>query len=508
MAMALPLVFPCFTSAQVVVPLACSSKIVDFPNDKGTEVLVRRDNMWGMVIHYKDAANPCRHCFIRYRYYGDSYVYVGFEFDYACNNEDYVISYDVHDMQMCGDTCYLCGEAVKDCGAPQLDPSGAVVLPRFMHYGFIARLTMSPVPGGTWNMQFGLVTNVQRLNQLAVCHHALPGGGYNRLLVATAERDYFGKPSCLVEMEETQGSSWQYKVVHTDMADEVFTDVIARGNDIIVSSMINCGDDNPNEGDHWKVCLHQSTYMGYDHDYLNPVIWESPFIHDMRTLTGIHSYGEWGWHADNTPMRMCPMGESNFMLAYATRKNVTGMYGLLVLPYASTYSLCQDPIIIEDGYGTTHIEDLIYSTGAQMVMGMERSVNVPDGYVPYGNMQTYSGPGVMSCTDTKIESVANYGPDYMLVGGHWTQDKTVSVRHHQVAMFAYTTTCSYQWPTDYRHPYPYLTLEKKDCMWIDALGKTITLPIRSFSGQVHNVNHVTSCFYPWVSPDGEGIMDE
>ena len=144
-----------------------------------------------------------------------------------------------------------------------------------------------------------------------------------------------------------------------------------------------------------------------------------------------------------------------------------------------------------------------------MVMGMERSVNTPNGYVPYGNMQTYSGPGVMSCTDTKIESVANYGPGYMLVGGHWTQDKTVSVRHHQVAMFAYTTTCSYQWPTDYRHLTPYLTLEKKDCMWIDALvEEQVSIYIRSFSGQMHNVNHVTSCFYPWVSPDGEGIMDE
>ena len=320
-------IVPFLASGQNIL-IATSSKSKVLQDIHGDEVMVREMGGSRPVVHVRDANQLNRHYFLMNKAGTDQVV--GFHFDLQIPDVD-CVKLSIYDMQVYGDSCYVCGEALIDQGAQD----GSVLEPRLYSYGFVGRMGMADTVGGAWRVDYMFVYEVERLLQMDVFHPDEGYSGFKLLIVATGEMDDATKPSCLVEIKERADQGWEYSVMQTKKTGEVFTDVLARGNDLFVSSHVDCGED-PDDVEHWFHYVHHTWGKGFRDEYLlTGVFWEDAVKVDNRNLSP--TPGGWGWHRSATTMRMCLLDDGKFCLSYAVENRATGEKGVIFYPLRDSY---------------------------------------------------------------------------------------------------------------------------------------------------------------------------
>ena len=482
---------PVSVSGQEDLVFTPSSKTRLFPELRGEEVIVREWTGGNYVVHVRDADYPYRHYFLLEKTQNDQVV--GFSFDLQLNDVGYVTLY-VNDMQLYGDSCYFCGEVVIDQGAPVVLPDGTVLVPRFVSYGFVGRFGMADTVGGSWRLDYRLIQDVDRLLQMAVYHPNEELAGFKLMVVATAEAGNLNSPSCLVEIKESSNMNWGYRVLQTETVGLIFTDVLARGNDLFVSSHMECSD-NPDDVEHWIHYVHHSWCGGFWETHASFNFVENATKVDSRYMDP-SGYG-WGWHRSDTPMRMCMMNGDTFCLSYTVLNWSTGEHGVIFHPMLTEF-VGFVPRLYYDCCDANLCE-IVYSPLSDMmtVLMQGQGTVIYPWYVTTNKWSTLLMGAVGYMSDMKLESLCRRGGRSFYMGGHGETDHKARVVTQQVmAMEPGHDFCfserRFVGATVLDAPF----IDKRVFRWIENKNK-LSFDWSSMTGTVGAVGYSIPCFYPW-----------
>ena len=486
------LLFPCVAQGQGIffVP---SSKTKLFSDIRGEEVIVREWSTGEPLVHVRDADYPNRHWFLLGK--NGTEQMVGFSFD-SVQEGNSIITLYVNDMQVYGDSCYFCGEVIVDYGAPVVLPDGTVLSPRFLSHGFIGRMGMSDTPGDSWRVDYTVLKCVDRLQQLAVYHPDEGQSGFKLLLVATAESSDLAKPSCLVEMKENLDLTWEYSILQTNKDGEVFTDVLARGDDLFVSSHVDCGDDATNV-EHWFHYVHWSFQGGFGDRYASVNFMKGTVGHDCRYLTA-GGYG-WGWHRSDTPMRMCMMDGDTFCLSYTVQNYTTGERGVVFYPMVDVHLLSPPRL-----YGEcceSDVVEIAYAPVSYVMAVLLRGSYSSEGYLLVGDWCSMPMGGAMDRKEGfKIESMCRCGGRSFFLGGHRVSDRMAGGLTQQArVMWPYSGSCFTERRVTSVSVLNRPKFDKQDFEWSKEQNcRYPEIEWKSVTGSVAVWPHTVPCFHNWV----------
>lgn len=479
-------IVPFLASGQEIV-FAPSSKSKVLQDIHGDEVMVRE--MFGSrpVVHVRDANQLNRHYFLMNKSGTDQVV--GFHFDLQIPDLD-CVKLSIYDMQVYGDSCYVCGEALIDQGVQD----GSVLEPRQYSYGFVGRMGMADTVGGAWRVDYMFVYEVERLLQMDVFHPDEGYSGFKLLIVATGEMDDATKPSCLVEIKERADQGWEYSVMQTKKTGEVFTDVLARGNDLFVSSHVDCGED-PDDVEHWFHYVHHTWGKGFRDEYLlSGVLWEDAVKVDNRNLSP--TPGGWGWHRSATTMRMCLLDDGKFCLSYAVENRATGEKGVIFYPLRDSYMWY--PAVLFYDCCQSDVSDIVYSSLSDMMSVLIHG-NIYGLGVVLSNRWSSPTLGVaVQLSGFQMESLNSCGGRSFYLGGYQTGDQKVKVMTQQVmALWPNYNFCFSLRQSSGATMLTNPKVEKQNFEWFEKSHRETTW--YSLAGTVGEVDYTVPCFYPWSS---------
>ena len=458
------LAIPFAMTAQPIVPYypPRQSKIYKFTGYKGDEVIVRSDKNYTTMIHHRDLTYDSRHyytSFTRLPFFPPQ----GYSFRHDLYIDDERVNYYIHDMCIYDDTCYVCGEAVVDHGAPYYY-SYDIIIPRFYSNGFLAKFAINQDANQECTLQYKIFNELERLNKITVYHPDPERSGFRKMIVATAEQLNLTHPdpSCLIEIKEENDGAWKYSIIKSDLdTKEVYSDVLAKGDNLFVSSYIKSDDSDPNDLAHWFYYIHMSTNLGFSKQYIELSMIEDVIGWDAQCMS--ESGTGWGWHKGDESFHLNIISYPEYSISYLSTNQNTGSLGLVMVPMNGTASanyplkltMVPEPVI----------KEITYQPSTNEIVPLGCDLFTPLGKAYFSRMGIAGYHETMRSTeDYNLSSVDTLEGKRITVGGYLTNDKTIIVVDQQHNYPDYLVSCltpDFMGSEILKIPCP----EKMNCRW-------------------------------------------
>lgn len=435
-----------FSTAQVLRP-ACSSATANMPGCMGKSVLVRNYGFNQLLIHHTSETDNHVHHFAVQNQSTDNYRELVVTLGRRSGNTD--TTYRVSDMQVLGDTCYICGTMLCDYGVPILDINGNIVPNTVERYGFIGRLAVTSIAeGGESDFEVYVFDRIAYLTQLSVCNRRLTQADPTRVTLSAigALNSNNSGHQCVLEAARYPGQGWRYSISYiSDNDAETFTDILSTTDMTYLSSFRQDGGDASSNGG-WDMVLHGVFGWTIAESHAN--------ISGLSESASIYDFGNtgWGWHPRDAKCRLTELPNGRFGLAFGTKNNETGGWGILTATLWGIWQL--DTVTLVRADNNLQVNEIEYMPRVNQLAVLARSSRYYNQGVYLPTIGHSGNIPVLSKADMEILSLCRYTGRTLFAGGYdlWSQK-----------------VCTF-----WQHP---LTVDQPGCVTVGQSVSTLESPI-------------------------------